>query len=416
MIIGSLPWWSILLTVNLLDFVMVYIIAHAMLKRRVAFKWDHVGLAVVYTAIVGLSYYFLGGYFLRIISTSLLVFSIKYVSKYRNLKEALVIYAMSFLLIAIIQSFILVIISLFGWNQELTFFTIQIFTAGAIVGCCKKFKLNRLLYALQMNIVLKLILSIISLLILITLFFLNFNHHFLHYLYFSIVAVLIGIVLIPLLLTTYQKVIGLISVHDLHNSLLSMGIMIEDIDDPELIKAKFKTLSKEFGMDLNQLDFSGIENECDYGQQMEKKIEAFINAKTAKYGNDIDIDLELSYYKDCEQLDDPQIILGWLGTLLDNAFEAVLSQPIYIYLSSTKRTFTLRMANEYLGEEGKDLNRIFEKGYSTKDEGRGVGLHNLYMQVTKLGGDVEVDEYYTEAHNCQYIQISIKFKKEELLD
>ena len=53
---------------------------------------------------------------------------------------------------------------------------------------------------------------------------------------------------------------------------------------------------------------------------------------------------------------------------------------------------------------------IFNRGYSTKASGNGIGLHNLYTKVTELGGTVKVDTFYTEEHNCHYLHITILFK------
>jgi hypothetical protein len=266
---------------------------------------------------------------------------------------------------------------------------------------------------------LKLISFFLALIILIVAFILNFEYQFSYLFFFTLTIAFIGMALfqaiaqfrIKALKKSNEKLkVKAISTHDSINSMLSLGIMISDLDDPEEIKKKVKAHTKKFGMDLSQLDFTEQKDILDYRQKMEKKIETFINTKTVKWQNEIDI--EISYYKDCEKLDNPQLILEWLGTLLDNAIEAAISHPIFIYISSTKHTFRLRMANEYLSEKEQDIKQIFEKGYSTKSEGCGIGLHNLYEEVNGLGGEIEVDEYYNEIYSCHYLQLSIEFKRE----
>jgi hypothetical protein len=316
-----------------------------------------------------------------------------------------------FVLLGITQGFVLMFIGLFGWGQELTFLISQILSTGVVAFLCNKLKLHQWFYALQINVVLKLKLFIVFLIIIIIAFFINYENHVPYYLFFSVAVLLISVVLIPMLMTLYYKVIGMISVHDLHNSMLSLGLIIDDIDDPQVIRDKFKLHAKEFGMDLSQLDFTHIQDVREYGEKMEKKIEVFIETKQAKHHKKVEIDVELLYYKDCEKLGDPQLVLKWLGMMLDNALEASENNPIYIYLASTHKSFTLRMANEYTGTK-EEVNQIFEKGYSTKGEARGVGLYNLNQQVIELGGDIEVDVYDDNDRNCQFIELSIEFKRE----
>jgi K+-sensing histidine kinase KdpD len=204
----------------------------------------------------------------------------------------------------------------------------------------------------------------------------------------------------------------MISVHDLHNSILSLGLIINDLDDPQVIKDKFKIHAKEFGVDLNQFDFTHMEDVRNYGEKMEKKIEIFTKAKQTKYQNKIEIDLELFYFEDCERLSDQQLLLKWYGIMLDNALEASDNHPIFIYLASTSKSLTLRLANEYTGTKD-EVKKFFEKGYSTKGEARGLGLYNLKQQVVELGGEIEVDVYDDNNRNCQFIEISIEFERED---
>lgn len=410
--IGSLQWWGVQLSVNLLDFVMIYMIAYAMLKQKIQVGSSHILIGLTFALSAGITGYYLNGYGFRLIIIPLLLFSTKLTTKKRDLGSILIIYMIFFVLVGITQLFVLMIVGLFGWGLEITFLISQILTTGAIAFLCKKLKLHQWFYALQTNVVLKLTLFIVFLIIIIIAFFINYENHVPYYLFFSIAVLLIGVILIPILMTLYYKVIGMISVHDLHNSMLSLGLIIDDIDDPQIIKDKFKIHAKEFGMDLSQLDLTHIKDVREYGEKMEKKIEIFIETKKANHQKKVEIDLELLYYKNCERLGDLQLVLKWLGIMLDNAIEASNNHPIYIYLASTHKSFTLRMANEYTDTK-EEVNKIFEKGYSTKGEARGVGLYNLNQQVIELGGEVEVDVYNDNERNCQFIEISIEFKRED---
>ena len=105
------------------------------------------------------------------------------------------------------------------------------------------------------------------------------------------------------------------------------------------------------------------------------------------------------------------LMLQWLGALLDNAIDATDSNPIFIYIEASTSFLDIRMANEYVGDKGEDIRKILEEGYSTKGEGRGIGLHNLNQQVTNKGGKVRLEDYYDEGHKCHYLQIGICFDK-----
>ena len=100
-------------------------------------------------------------------------------------------------------------------------------------------------------------------------------------------------------------------------------------------------------------------------------------------------------------------MVEWLGTLLDNAIEATSTIPIYIFVDVGYDYIDIRMSNEYFGNDGQDIRAILENGYSSKGDGRGIGLHDLNQQVVELGSTIELEEYSNEAHNCHYLKISM---------
>jgi sensor histidine kinase regulating citrate/malate metabolism len=143
---------------------------------------------------------------------------------------------------------------------------------------------------------------------------------------------------------------------------------------------------------------------------MTKQVEDFIRIKATSEDKKVKIISNVTYRSDYKTVD-YKSVLKWLGTLLDNALEASNEHPIYIHVGVTSNRLALRIANEYIGDIGQDLQVIFEKGYTTKGEnkGRGIGLHNLHQEVTKKEGEITLDVYYTEDHNCNYLQVSIWF-------
>lgn len=89
-------------------------------------------------------------------------------------------------------------------------------------------------------------------------------------------------------------------------------------------------------------------------------------------------------------------IITIIGNLIDNALEAALGQP-----HPQVTFFTLDIGNDIIfevsdngqGIKEKDVNRLFEPGYSTKKEEhekRGFGLYNVKESVQSLNGSIEI--------------------------
>ena len=195
-----------------------------------------------------------------------------------------------------------------------------------------------------------------------------------------------------------------ILLHDLYNSLLSTGIVIEELNDVEAVKSKFREHCLRFGIDLSIIDFKN--NDL---QGMNQQIMRFIQLKEAQHEVDTElIILDIGYYNDHKEVELQQL-LQWLGTLLDNAFDATDENPIYVRAVVTSKRISLSVANEYVGERDQNFNAMFEKGYSTKGEGRGLGLYHLQQTVSEFGGYVTCFEEYQEAHDCYYLTILIEF-------
>ena len=406
----SITWWIVQFSITFLEFVILYVLTHAILKRKIAVSFKHIIWALLYVAIVA-PLYLVDTYVLRIVALSLGLFIIWLISK-RGLGDLAVIYTLIITIGIIIQ----VPISAIAWVSyefidfylPLVFLTGQLLTTVAVIFVSKKFKLSQWFHALQINHVLRLIVFILALLLLIVLFILNFNYQLTYFLFFTMAIVFVLIVLYPILLKLYHNSIGIISVHDLHNSLLSATIAATRTNDPDEIRKLLYNLSKEYGINPSQLDDKIIQNDMDQSQANKENIETFIKKKLNDYKKDIEIISEIDYSKAHDDVDF-SLALKWLGTLLDNALEASEKTPIYIDIFSIQDEFSLEVANEYVGES-KDIQLIFERGYTTKGTGRGIGLHNLYTQVTELGGVVEADTFYTEVHNCHYLHIKILFK------
>lgn len=84
-----------------------------------------------------------------------------------------------------------------------------------------------------------------------------------------------------------------------------------------------------------------------------------------------------------------------IGNLVDNAFDAVREgKPengcITLDIKQDNRIITMRVRDNGVGIPPENAEAIFSRGFSTKGEGRGTGLHLVRQEVTMLGGDIAV--------------------------
>jgi len=400
--------WGVQFALSTLDFLMVYVIMHAVVKKRMKFNFRDIVLSLTFGLILTIIAPFLDGYSARVVNIIAFIVIVK-LSLKRNLADTLVVYMLSFMSTAIIQILILTAISLFEFQLEFSFLVVQVATVPFIFLIYRYVKLNKWFNAIQVNIIMKQILFIVTLIVLVVFFVWNFEYEITYLLFFILIFSLVGLALFPIIMKLYYQTIGMISIHDLKNNLLSIGIAMENMDDINVLKNKFREHAKQFGMDLDQLDFSKTENALDQMELVNQRIMLFIDQKVAQHDKASQVVSDLTYYKDCEGLD-LQIVLGWLGTLLDNALEASQHVPIYVYLYSGARRLRLKVANEYLGDQMSDIMSVFEKGYSSKGEGRGIGLHHLYGDVKDKGGKIEIEEYHNDVHRCCFLEFSIYFE------
>ena len=416
--VGTPLWWGVQFVLNFLDFAMVYIVAHAMVRRYIKVKPMHVLFCIAYTVALAPVFYFFGGHGFRVVVYGGMLLVIMMVTKRNNLGDVVVIWAIYYAIATIIQLPVLAIVRLAHNNRiwlefPLDFLVAQCIAAIFIFLICRTLKLNQWFNAVMRNVVLKAVLLVAILIFTTVANILNFGYGLIALLSLVIIIAIIGLPLLFALRKIYYNAIGIISVHDLKNSLLALGIAMEGIDDIETLKNQVRSISKEFGMDLSQLEnYEGkLEKSIEHRDIMTGRVNKFIDSKIKASGNKIKIIANVSYKKNYEDVEFA-LILRWLGTLLDNAIEATATNPIYIYIGASTDFLTIRTENEYIGDGGQDIKVILEEGYSTKDEGSGMGLYSLNQQVIEKGGRVELEEYYIEDLNCHYLQISVLFNKD----
>lgn len=103
-------------------------------------------------------------------------------------------------------------------------------------------------------------------------------------------------------------------------------------------------------------------------------------------------------YSDTDMSLPAEVLVTIIGNLIDNAFESMDENDDYMAqkelmfgIYSRPGAVLITVDDTGRGIKKETLPHIFEKGYSTKGEGRGMGLYQVKTMVDALGGKVTVE-------------------------
>lgn len=102
-----------------------------------------------------------------------------------------------------------------------------------------------------------------------------------------------------------------------------------------------------------------------------------------------------------------------LGTLLDNAIqdmETTGEKEFLRFEVRKEKGLIIRVANPHTKMKGSQLQKIFQKGVSSKGENRGIGLYNVKKLISEYGIKLMVDNKIYEGKN--YLCFSVIFGEE----
>ena len=99
-----------------------------------------------------------------------------------------------------------------------------------------------------------------------------------------------------------------------------------------------------------------------------------------------------------------------IGTFFDNAIEALINYdgPKKIWLNigyEDEEKIRIRIINTFRRLTFEETYKFFQMGYSTKGDGRGVGLYNARMVVDKNNGELRVVSTMYEGESVFWIEI-----------
>lgn len=132
----------------------------------------------------------------------------------------------------------------------------------------------------------------------------------------------------------------------------------------------------------------------------EPAIAALLIGKTAR-ASELNVRFVLregSFYSNTDISLPSEMLVTIMGNLIDNAFEAMnesddfdTQKELLFGIYSRQGAVLITTDDTGKGISQKDLEHIFENGYSTKGDGRGTGLYQVKTLVEGLGGTITVE-------------------------
>jgi two-component system sensor histidine kinase AgrC len=160
------------------------------------------------------------------------------------------------------------------------------------------------------------------------------------------------------------------------------------LTDTDVLKNELKKYIKFLNYTLKDIDdIININNKVLAAVIYSKLCEA--KNKQIKFSYTINIDINNFIINEYE-------LVEVLSNLLNNAFEAVndLSKNekiVYLKLDKEQKYYFIEIGNKGLKIDPNNINKIFKKGFSTKNKNiRGYGLYNVKTIVESYGGHIQV--------------------------
>lgn len=189
--------------------------------------------------------------------------------------------------------------------------------------------------------------------------------------------------------------------HDYINILSSMIGYIEDKDIEGLEKyfnEKIAPLGK--GMESNNFKIGLLKN------IKIPEIKGILSSKLIR-AQELSIDVFIDIVEAIEKIDIDIIDLSRIiGILLDNAIEAAEKSDkpsMKVAFINKKKSVLIAIINSFAEEV--PIYKIYQKGFSTKGENRGLGLYNL-KQITGKYKNVSIDTIIENGEFKQFVEIT----------
>lgn len=177
--------------------------------------------------------------------------------------------------------------------------------------------------------------------------------------------------------------------HDFKNHLNALEGMIYSIDNyDELVLEQKKYLQSIMGELEPARLLTLVENPL---------IAGFLNYKVSK-AQEMGITTRYHCVLQKRDMGIPEFkLIEMMGILLDNAIEELSSESIaervlVIELMVEDNIMKFAVSNSYENNNNLDVSKIFENGYSSKGNGRGIGLSKLKHMMKDSNGEIAVSQ------------------------
>ena len=177
--------------------------------------------------------------------------------------------------------------------------------------------------------------------------------------------------------------------HDFKNHLNALKGMIYSIDNyDELVLEQKKYLQSIMGELEPARLLTLVENPL---------IAGFLNYKVSK-AQEMGITTRYHCVLQKRDMGIPEFkLIEMMGILLDNAIEELSSESIadrvlVIELMAEDNIMKFSVSNSYKSNNNLDVSKLFENGYSSKGNGRGIGLSKLKHMMKDNNGEIAVSQ------------------------
>ena len=97
-----------------------------------------------------------------------------------------------------------------------------------------------------------------------------------------------------------------------------------------------------------------------------------------------------------------ETLITVIGNIIDNAFDAMNEangdygkpKELLFGIYSKQGSLLITAKDTGVGIKQEDMEKVFQKGYSTKGEGRGTGLYQIKRMVENLGGEITLESQF----------------------
>ena len=152
-------------------------------------------------------------------------------------------------------------------------------------------------------------------------------------------------------------------------------------------------------------------------------IAGFLNSKFSR-ARELGVCLSLNVDGELKLIPNTSVthsLITILGNLIDNGLDAVQfldEKQINVNLVISNNTFQIEIIDNGNGISEEDTQYIFQKGYSTKGDNRGIGLYLVLASIDELNGHIQLCDVDNKKGACFKVLLPLKeiYREKEIHD